>query len=488
MQGVDRPSNDTGRLLVKTAANLGLRAEWDASNEETRKRAAQATAQGCFEEAERLSTFDKSWARIRDLSYNTHQHPHPHKTTTQHTCMRASLELTLVLPSNVQSQNRFFSASAHSETVIFWCCRERLLAALAANFMRMCDEGTMNYSAILVLQRLYGGTDTEKAELLRAAAQVRTEEMQEETTAEAGHQARFSVVDVKDALGRTPLQLAVETQQPVVVATLLAAGASAEARDHDGNTVLMAAVFKGNAECVKALLRFKGFDRHTLTHKRSLQPDIEARGAHGRTALIFAARPVVCSLTHSLKIISLQYVPWVEHHTLPSRVSMYHAPCVFKPSFSHAAVLLQALRGASVCTHVLLEKGADAGAADRQGLTALMWAVKGGHIECVRELLVRASPSPPTCRRAVTRVAASLVGVLGTQSSILTLRESQEHAGATAAMVDARSQAGMTALNMAAAEGQLECLALDPKIWDPDGLKILTLEICIGTSVKFQIF
>ena len=141
-----------------------------------------------------------------------------------------------------------------------------------------------------------------------------------------------------------------------------------------------------------------------------------------------------------------------------------------------------------MCTHVLLEKGADAGAADRQGLTALMWAVKGGHIECVRELLVRASPSPPTCRRAVTRVAASLVGVLGTQSSILTLRESQEHAGATAAMVDARSQAGMTALNMAAAEGQLECLALDPKIWDPDGLKILTLEICIGTSVKFQIF
>ena len=331
VQGVDRPSNDTGRLLVKTAANLGLRAEWDASNEETRKRAAQATAQGCFEEAERLSTFDKSWARIRDLSYNTHQHPHPHKTTTQHTCMRASLELTLVLPSNVQSQNRFFSASAHSETVIFCSCRERLLAALAANFMRMCDEGSVNCSAMLVLQRLYGGTDTEKAELLRAAAQVRTEEMQEETTAEAGHQARFSVVDVKDALGRTPLQLAVETQQPVIVATLLAAGASAEARDHDGNTVLMAAVFKGNAECVKALLRFKGFDRHTLTHKRSLQPDIEARGAHGRTALIFAARPVVCSLTHSLKIISLQYVPWVEHHTLPSRVSMYHAPCVYKP-------------------------------------------------------------------------------------------------------------------------------------------------------------
>ena len=332
VQGVDRPSNDTGRLLVKTAANLGLRAEWDASNEETHKRAAQATAQGCFEEAERLSTFDKSWARIRDLSYNTHQHPHPpHKTTTQHTRMRASLELTLVLPSNVPSQNRFFSASAHSERKIFGCCRERLLAALAANFMRMCDEGSVNCSAMLVLQRLYGGTDTEKAELLRAAAQVRTEEMQEETTAEAGHQARFSVVDVKDALGRTPLQLAVETQQPVVVATLLAAGASAEARDHDGNTVLMAAVFKGNAECVKALLRFKGFDRHTLTHKRSLQPDIEARGAHGRTALIFAARPVVCSLTHSLKIISLQYVPWVEHHTLPSRVSMYHAPCVYKP-------------------------------------------------------------------------------------------------------------------------------------------------------------
>ena len=109
-----------------------------------------------------------------------------------------------------------------------------------------------------------------------------------------------------------------------------------------------------------------------------------------------------------------------------------------------------------MCTHVLLEKGADAGAADRQGLTALMSAVKGGHVKCVRELLVRVSPFPPPARECCCHTSRLL--------NPSQLRESQEHAGATAAMVDARSQAGMTALNMAAAEGQLECLALDRKM------------------------
>jgi hypothetical protein len=135
------------------------------------------------------------------------------------------------------------------------------------------------------------------------------------------------------------------------VATFLDKGLDPNSTDKQGNTLLMIAAVQGHEALVKLLIERKA--------------DVARRSPAGDSALMLA------SLKGHLAVVKLL----VEHH----------APISYKTGW--APLHYAAFEGKTEVVKYLLEKGADRDAIAPNGYSALLLAMRNGHMEAARELL-----------------------------------------------------------------------------------------------------
>jgi len=135
-----------------------------------------------------------------------------------------------------------------------------------------------------------------------------------------------------------------------------------DARDGEGNTLLMRAALDGQTKQVEALLR-KG-------------ADVNAQNREGRTALMFA-------------IINLHAATVKTLLEFGADVNVEAAGCGCTP------LILAACSGDIGITRALLKRGADARKVSGSGRTALMVAVEHGYTaisELIKQAMVQLTP------------------------------------------------------------------------------------------------
>jgi ankyrin repeat protein len=180
-------------------------------------------------------------------------------------------------------------------------------------------------------------------------------------------------VKAANRYGVTPLSLACTNGNADIVEKLLTAGADANSALPEGETALMTAARTGNVQAVKMLL---GHDANVNAKENW----------HGETALMWAAAEnhsdVVQALidrgadVHAHSIIA-GYTPSNEGYT----------PSTYLPVGSFTPLLFAVREGHLECVRVLLAAGADANETVPNGATALTIAILNGHFE-VGALLV----------------------------------------------------------------------------------------------------
>lgn len=189
-----------------------------------------------------------------------------------------------------------------------------------------------------------------------------------------------------DALGRTPLHTAVREADERIVAQLLAAGASTEARDDDGSTPLQCAVQRGSLPIVGALLA-KGADTNVLSADgvpvlvlaAEHSPPIafallEARAnpnladGVGRTALEVAVAHGAIELCEALLATGAQ-------------------PTKRKDSLGNTSLHTAVALGSEPLVRLLLSKKAEIEQQNRKGCTPLLLASEAGQTGVVQQLL-----------------------------------------------------------------------------------------------------
>jgi ankyrin repeat protein len=148
-------------------------------------------------------------------------------------------------------------------------------------------------------------------------------------------------VNKRDKDGVTPLMWTAGEGSTSVVKDLIDKGADVKAKDNQGRTPVMSAAYKGFVEVVKLLLE-KG-------------ADINAKDKNGWTALMFAASG------ENLKIIAI--------------------------AKSKAVVKYGNTGGTIDVINMLIEKGLDVNAGDKDGYTPLVTAAYVGHVAVVKLLI-----------------------------------------------------------------------------------------------------
>ena len=162
-----------------------------------------------------------------------------------------------------------------------------------------------------------------------------------------------TVVANKD--GDTPLHLAVRSADAVRV--LLLAGASVEARNHEGACALLSACVHGDVEVLKLLLQAgQGANVNTANGKGMTPVHVAAHYGH----------------EESLRLL-------VEEHGAD-----VHAK---RAGNGHCTLHTAAAAGNAGCVQALLDAGADANETDSAGQSPLHLAAKKQHAEVVRVLL-----------------------------------------------------------------------------------------------------
>lgn len=213
-------------------------------------------------------------------------------------------------------------------------------------------------------------------------------------------------VEARDRFGNMPLAHAARAGQAEVVAVLLDAHAAIEARNVDGSTALLQAAELGRTEAGRVLLEHGA--------------DANAAGRSGATPLIAAA--------------------FAGDAELGGLLLRHGADPLARNSTGKPAIVYAAARGADTLVAALLDGGIDANARYANQLTVLMWAA--GHVD-------DAPPVP----------AARLVTLLLDRG----------------AHVDDQDDRGRTALMIAAERGHADIARLllargaSPRVTDRDG-------------------
>ena len=110
----------------------------------------------------------------------------------------------------------------------------------------------------------------------------------------AGLACGSCLLNLTNYVAQTPLHLAVIVRDVHIVRLLLAAGASSDVRDSNGNTPLHAACRDGHHEIVETLLSSDTFSRKVNA------PELETRNYDGQTCLHLAARSSYIYIIHHL--------------------------------------------------------------------------------------------------------------------------------------------------------------------------------------------
>lgn len=292
--------------------------------------------------------------------------------------------------------------------------------------------------------------------------------------------ARRAVLDARTMTGRTALMEAAESGNVRIVEALLDAGAEISEEDRTGATAVRLAAAAGRDGALAALLArhpdapaeataalsWAARRGHSaavrLLHREGA--DLEARSRSGDTPLILAvaegkeqvvatlldlgADPsapgrygvtplAVAVLNNQARIASML----VEHGAQPSR---------------EGNLIAAARRGDTERMTTLLAAGARVEARDRNGRTALMAAVTGGHLPAVTALLTHLGPKAREAAedRDLSGTTVLMRGAAGGRVPIV------EALLATGARPDVPGRRRRTPLNEAAAAGRLEVVEL----------------------------
>ncbi|XP_033178758.1 ankycorbin isoform X6 [Bombus impatiens] len=304
----------------------------------------------------------------------------------------------------------------------------RVLQIGATPLMHACQQG--DRARVLRLLREQEETIGYRDRTLRNALHY----CMDAGTAGAVAAAAPELVNAPDAEGHTPLHLAVIAGDTQLVAVLLANGADVNARDLEGHSVLHWATVCGEAECVRLVL---------AAGARPSTPDLR-----GGSPLHYAAQCCGAAATAELA------VPKKVGLKVLQTLLEFGADVNAKDEDGRQPILWAASAGSVEAVLALARAGgsAAAGAADKDGLTALHCAASRGHARCV-EALVNLCGAHPDHVDDNGCSALHYAATLG-------------HADATALILklgadpNRQDRKGRTPALCAAAKGQLETLKI----------------------------
>ena len=164
-------------------------------------------------------------------------------------------------------------------------------------------------------------------------------------------------MDERDARGRTAVTAAAMQEHVEVVAALVNAGADVDLQDADRNNPLLVAGENGNVELLREVLRG--------------DPDLRATNRFGGTALIPAADRGHVDMVRAL---------------LETEIPLDHVNSLGWTALLEAVILGEGGRAHQQIVRLLVDAGADAGIADRDGVTALEHARRRGYLQIARIL------------------------------------------------------------------------------------------------------
>ncbi|XP_060830940.1 ankycorbin isoform X5 [Bombus pascuorum] len=304
----------------------------------------------------------------------------------------------------------------------------RVLQIGATPLMHACQQG--DRARVLRLLREQEETVGYRDRTLRNALHY----CMDAGTAGAVAAAVPELVNAPDAEGHTPLHLAVIAGDTQLVAVLLANGADVNAKDLEGHSVLHWATVCGEAECVRLVL---------AAGARPSTPDLR-----GGSPLHYAAQCCGAAATAELA------VPKKVGLKVLQTLLEFGADVNAKDEDGRQPILWAASAGSVEAVLALARAGgsAAAGAADKDGLTALHCAASRGHARCV-EALVNLCGAHPDHVDDNGCSALHYAATLG-------------HADATALILklgadpNRQDRKGRTPALCAAAKGQLETLKI----------------------------
>ncbi|KAJ4100681.1 hypothetical protein NW761_003667 [Fusarium oxysporum] len=186
---------------------------------------------------------------------------------------------------------------------------------------------------------------------------------------------RHASVRAADKNGRTPLWWAAWKGHETVVRMLLDRHASVEAADEDGRTPLWWAVLKGH-EAVVRLLLDRGADTNTADK-------------WGRTPLSWATKRRHEAVVQLLLDRGADIEAIDKDSQTPLLTAALKGHKAIVPLRDQTLLWWAAERGDKATMRLLLDQGADTGAADKDGRTPLLTAAAWGHEATVRLLLDR---------------------------------------------------------------------------------------------------
>ena len=181
--------------------------------------------------------------------------------------------------------------------------------------------------------------------------------------------------DVTNALGSTPLAEAVKLRDVAMVRTLLDAGSGPEGANLDGQTALMLAIKNGDLEIVRALID-AGADVNAVEAVQDQTPLMWAAAATRN-----AAEMVEILLANGADVgARARFTDWPSQITSEPR-AQYHA-------YGGLTALLYAARGGCLgCVESLAASGADVNLPTPEGVTPLMVALENDNNDVAQFLL-----------------------------------------------------------------------------------------------------
>ncbi|HEY2149889.1 MAG TPA: ankyrin repeat domain-containing protein [Vicinamibacterales bacterium] len=234
-------------------------------------------------------------------------------------------------------------------------------------------------------------------------------------------------VDAANDLGVTPLALACENGNSVIVDRLLGGGADPNLTFHGRPPVLMLCVRSGSVAGVRALIA-----RHAKVDAR--EP------LRGQTALMWAAANAPPEIVRALLAAGADVHERSRlTHLMVNRADpndIYTGVVGEVPSGQSTPLLFAVAEGRVDVTMLLLDAGADANDASPAGESALLVAVHSGHDDCAT-LLLRRGADPNASGAGYTALHAAVLRGSGSMVKTLLLR---------GARVDARIAHGTTTI------------------------------------------